>query len=207
MIAGAVITAAGRSSRMGAFKPLLKIGDVSAAQRIISTIHAAGIRDIVLVTGNKAEELESDLKRHDVIFLRNDMYEQNEMFDSVKIGLDYLKDKCGKILITPVDVPLFSEETVRTLLRSDANAAIPQHDNKSGHPIVVSGGIIFDILGYDGAGGLRGAITRFSKDTKYIEVNDSGILFDMDTPEDHAAIVRMHLSKTVSDAVSDEGAK
>ena len=75
MTEGAIIVAAGKSSRMGSFKPLLKIGDVSVTERVISNFHVAGIRNIVLVTGNNAEELENSLKHPDVVFLRNDLYE------------------------------------------------------------------------------------------------------------------------------------
>ena len=42
------------------------------------------------------------------------------MFDPVKIGLRCLPDKCDKVLFTPVDVPLFTAKTVRTILDSGA---------------------------------------------------------------------------------------
>ena len=48
---GAVIVAAGMSSRMGDFKPMLNIGSISIAQRIVATFHQAGVSKIVVVTG------------------------------------------------------------------------------------------------------------------------------------------------------------
>jgi CTP:molybdopterin cytidylyltransferase MocA len=51
MKTGAVIVAAGMSSRMHDFKPLLKIGSITIVQRIIATLQQAGVDLIVLVTG------------------------------------------------------------------------------------------------------------------------------------------------------------
>jgi len=192
MIVGAVIAAAGKSSRMGAFKPLLDIGGLPAARRIIQSFRTAGVMDIVLVTGCRAGELEDSLRDLDITCLRNDLYEYNEMFESVKIGLEYAKDKFGKIFITPVDAPLFLPETVSALIDSDAGITIPLYQGKTGHPVIMKGDTAGDILSYNGAGGLRGAIAKLSPArVSRIEVSDSGILYDMDTPDDYAAIVSM----------------
>ena len=189
---GAVIAAAGKSSRMEAFKPLLKIGALSAAEHVIKNLHAAGVVDIVLVTGHNAKELESSLQHPDLVFLRNDAYESNEMFDSIKLGLEYLKDKCRKILVSPVDVPLFEAGTARELMKSNISVAIPLFENEPGHPIVIDCGVVPYILEYNGRGGLRDAITNLALDVEFIQVSDKGVLFDMDTPADYEALVKMH---------------
>ena len=105
---GAVIVAAGMSSRMGDFKPMLNIGSISIAQRIVATFHQAGVDRIVVITGYNAQQLERHLSNSGLIFLRNVDYETTQMFDSAKIGLRYLQDKCDRILFTPVDIPLFT---------------------------------------------------------------------------------------------------
>ena len=46
---GAVIVAAGMSSRMGDFKPMLNIGAISIAQRIVATLRQAGAQHIVYI--------------------------------------------------------------------------------------------------------------------------------------------------------------
>jgi len=189
---GAVITAAGKSSRMGSFKPLLKIGSFTAAEHVIRNLRAAGISDIVLVTGNSAENLEKSLKHLGVVFLRNDMYEHNEMFDSVKIGLNYLKDTCDRIFLTPVDVPLFTSETVKLLLACKANIGIPVYKKETGHPVILDSDAVKMILTYSGGGGLRDAIANLSLGIEYIETRDQGILLDMDTPADYEKLVQLH---------------
>lgn len=93
MQTAALIVAAGMSSRMGDFKPMLSIGSISIAQRVVATFRQAGIRRIVMVTGFNAVTLERHLSSSGVIFLRNEAYETTQMFDSVKIGLAYLRGK------------------------------------------------------------------------------------------------------------------
>ena len=61
MKAGALIVAAGMSSRMGEFKPMLNIGSISIAQRVVATFQQAGVDRIVMVTGFNASVLEHHL--------------------------------------------------------------------------------------------------------------------------------------------------
>ena len=189
---GAVITAAGMSSRMGSFKPLLKIGTLTAAEHVIQKFIAAGITDIALITVNNAQELESSLRHLDIVFLKNEMYEHNEMIDSVKIGLNYLKDICDKIIISPIDVVLFTIDTIKALLQCTANAGIPMYNGKTGHPIILDNNAVKKILHYTGDGGLRGVIANLSLEIEYIETTDQGVLYDMNTREDYDKLVQLY---------------
>ena len=199
---GALIVAAGMSSRMGDFKPMLGIGSISIAQRIIANFHRAGVSRIVMVTGYNADILERHLSGNGIIFLRNESYETTQMFDSVKIGLEYLKDKCEKILFTPVDVPLFTARTVQSLLASGADLACPVCEGKQGHPILLSSRLLPEILSDCGERGLRGAIDRCSAPLTRIEVDDPGTVLDADTPEDYSALVEYHNSQLIRPEVS-----
>ena len=125
METGAVVVAAGMSSRMGDFKPMLSIGSISIAQRVVATLKQAGAARVVVVTGYNAEELERHLASSGVVFLRNENYRTTHMFDSALIGLRYLRDKCRQVLFTPVDIPLFTSATVEALLSSGAELACP----------------------------------------------------------------------------------
>jgi CTP:molybdopterin cytidylyltransferase MocA len=176
---------------MGVFKPLLKIGSLTAIERIISSFRAASVNNIVIITGNNAQELENSLKDSKIVFLRNTLYEHNEMLDSLKIGFDYQKEKCDKIFITPVDVPLFSSDTVKALLNCKTDVGIPAYEGRTGHPIILGSGAVTRILKYSGNGGLRNAITELSLELEYIETGDQGILYDMNTQEDYAGILNL----------------
>lgn len=202
MQTAALIVAAGMSSRMGDFKPMLNIGSISIAQRVVATFHQAGIRKIVMVTGFQAVTLERHLSGSGIIFLRNDRYETTQMFDSVKIGLDYLKDKCDRVLFTPVDIPLFTASTVHALLDSGSLLACPVCQGQTGHPILMGAPLFDKILSDCGQQGLKGAVERCGTVMQKVPVNDPGTLHDADTPADYSALVDYHNSQLVRPVVS-----
>lgn len=204
---GAVIVAAGMSSRMGDFKPMLNIGSISIAQRIVATFHQADVTKLVMVTGYNALTLERHLANNGVIFLRNENYETTQMFDSAKIGLEYMRDKCEKVLFTPVDIPLFTANTVTTLLNSGAELACPVCDGKTGHPILISSAIIDKLLADSGERGLQGAISRCGVEMTQVEVSDQGVLHDADTPDDYKALLQYHNKQLIRPVVNVSLAK
>jgi molybdate transport repressor ModE-like protein len=197
MRTAAVIVAAGMSSRMGKFKPMLNIGSISIAQRIIATLQQAGVTKIVVVTGYNADALERHLSKSGVIFLRNENYRTTQMFDSAKIGFSYLRNKCSSVLLTPVDIPLFTACTVSTLLDSGAELACPVCGGQRGHPILLSAAVIGKILSDSGEDGLQGAISRCGAPMTLVEVDDSGILHDADTPDDYRILLDYHNSQLI----------
>ena len=197
MQTAALIVAAGMSSRMGDFKPMLNIGSISIAQRIVANFHQAGVDKIVMITGYNATTLERHLSGMGIIFLRNENYETTQMFDSAKIGLEYLKDKCDRILFTPVDIPLFTSATVRTLVESGEALACPVCKGQQGHPILIASRLVEAIVSDRGEGGLQGAIERCGCEMHNIEVQDAGILHDADTPEDYRTLLNMHNQQLV----------
>ena len=199
---GALIVAAGMSSRMGDFKPMLNIGSISVAQRVVATLSQAGVSKIVMVTGYNATALERHLAGNGIIFLRNENYEKTQMFDSAKIGLEYLRDKCDRVLFTPVDVPLFTAKTVKALLEADGPLAVPVCAGEQGHPILISASLIGEILSDSGEMGLRGALERCSAPMQRIEVEDLGTIQDADTPEDFSRLLEYHNSQLVRPVVS-----
>lgn len=192
MSIGAVIVAAGMSSRMGDYKPMLNLGNISIAQRVITALQQGGVDKIVVVTGYRAEELEHHLSKCGAVFLRNEKYETTDMFFSASLGLSYLKDKCEKVLFTPVDIPLFSPVTVSALLSCNTPLAYPSYRGITGHPILLTQEVIDKILDDSGDGGLKGALERCGIAPTMVDVDDSGILQDADTPEDFAALLQLH---------------
>jgi len=202
MQTAALIVAAGMSKRMGEFKPMLSIGSISIAQRVIATLQQSGVSKIVMVTGYNATALERHLSGNGVIFLRNDHYETTQMFDSVRICLRYLKGKCDRVLFTPVDVPLFTAGTVKAILDSGAALACPMCEGKQGHPILIAEPLIQEILLDCGEQGLKGAMDRCSEPLVRIDVEDPGTIRDADTPEDYASLVDYHNSQLVRPVVN-----
>lgn len=167
---GGVIAAASKKNSL----PLLQVGTIPVVKRLVISFQQAGIFPIVIVTGTDEHEVKYQLSSYGVIFIRNENYEQPELFESVKIGLEYLQGKCERVIFTPVNVPMFTAETVRNLLAADSEIVIPSYNNAGGHPIVLSHSVIPDILAFVGEGGLRAATASMPERRVFIPVDDPG---------------------------------
>lgn len=192
MQTAALIVAAGKASGEDSKNPMFMMGSISVTQRIIATFHQAGINRIAVVTGYRAEEVERHLANNGVIFLRNAEYADTQMFDSAKIGLRYLKDKCDRILFTPADIPLFTAETVRCLNECNALLASPVCGETCGHPTLISASLVGELLADTGKGGLEGALSRCSVPLSRIPVQDKGILDGAGSREQYSALLNAH---------------
>ncbi len=189
---GAVITAAGLSSRMKAFKQTLPIGGKSMAEHVVSRFKAVGADPIVVVTGYRKEEVKNALENSQVTFLDNPDYETTEMFDTVRIGLDYIRGLCDRVFLTPVDVPLFSVETLRREIGTEGAVIIPEESGVTGHPVLIDTAVLPAILAYSGDGGLRGALENSGAEKIYVSVRDQGAMLDADTQDDYQMLLHYY---------------
>ncbi len=186
---GAVVAAAGLSSRMGDFKPLLPFDGVTVIERCVANLRAAGASALVVVTGHRAEELAARLR--DVTLVHNPLYAETQMFDSLRLGLRALPADGDTILLTPGDVPLVEPETVRALLAAKAGFACPVCAGRRGHPVALDGRYRDAVLRYAGDGGLRGAVAALGIPMTEVEVADEGMSRDLDTPADYREVLEM----------------
>jgi CTP:molybdopterin cytidylyltransferase MocA len=187
---GAVVVAAGRSSRMGAFKPLLPFLGSTVAGTVVSTLCSAGVeaKNVVVVTGREPERLTAALGP-DIKYVHNAAYASTPMFASARLGLmeaslAEASHRAGRLFFTPADSPLFTRETLLRLLESAARIVIPTHFGLPGHPVLLDARVVPEILGHS-EGTLREAIEACGP-AEYVEVPDPGVLLDMDTPPDYA---------------------
>jgi len=193
---GVLITAAGMSKRMGEPKQLKKIGEYTFLQHILRRFSLIHPEEIVVITGYHAEETKASVKEYPVTFLHNNNFATTQMFDSVKIGLQYLKDRCDRFFFTPVDVPLFDENKLPEELSHKEDVILPVCNGKIGHPVLIRSSCIPQLLEYQGNRGLKGALDELRKDQiYYLSGNDASGVMDADTPEDYEKLMRMYHQK------------
>ena len=124
---GAVILAAGYSSRMGSFKPELQIGGKTVIARLIASFYDAGIKDIVVVSGHNREVLQSLIRGFDVTESYNENFPKG-MFTSIQAGVRKTDRTLRGFFLIPVDCPLLEKETVYDLVREikdDSSFIVP----------------------------------------------------------------------------------
>ncbi len=197
-----LILAAGFSTRMKRFKPLLPLGHfASVLARVVALWRSAGVEDLVVVSGHRAEEVEAEALRLHCTAVRNPRPEEG-MFSSVLTGLRFLNEASVPPLWTgvlPVDIPLIAPQTIRTLLveaerfggpetekgtgTEAADCLLPECSHKTGHPPLLHRRALPRILAYGGEGGLRGAMEGLV--TVRVPVEDGFLNTDLDTPADY----------------------
>ena len=189
-----VISAAKKLNRSEQTDNLLQIGSISAIKRIVLTFQVAGIDPIVIITGHDSDIIERELCDYGVIFLHKDNYEQCQLFQLAKLGMEYLQGKCDRVMFTPIDIPLFSPDTLEKMMACEEKAVSPSYQQKIGHPTLIAADIIPLLLSYHGEGGMPGALEEYEITRRIVEVDDAGIIEDTDHLEYKSELIRKHNS-------------
>ncbi|NLW79120.1 MAG: nucleotidyltransferase family protein [Ruminococcaceae bacterium] len=187
-----LVLAAGMSSRMGAFKPLLPLGGKTVIECTVDSLLAGGAAQVTVVLGRRAPDVAALLQKRyppNVLTLAvNAAYETTDMLASVKLGLRALPP-CGAFFLLPGDIPAVAPATCQALVQhrnaTGARVVFPVYRGKEEHPPLVAAGCIKTILEYAGEGGLRGVWRQFAGQTARLPVNDIGCAMDTDTPADY----------------------
>ena len=182
-----LILAAGYSSRMGSFKPLLPIGNKPALEIIIDNYKGAGIAEIFIVTGFKNEELASLIEEKSAREIYNSRFEEG-MFSSIQTGVKTVDSKKFQgVLLGLVDCPLPSKETIEFILERakqeegfGEDFIIPCYQGKKGHPIYIPSKYLQEMEAYKGPMGLKGFMNLHRNRMVFLETKDEAVVLDMD---------------------------
>ncbi len=189
----ALILAAGRSSRMGECKPLLKFQGRTFLETLIGAYRSAGVWDILVVLGHRAVEVMPLLDACGVAWIVNDQYDRG-MFSSIQTGVKSLRADCAAFFLQPADMPLIRPETLSCLLtarRSDpACIFYPCRNGRRGHPPLIPVSLIPAIETFDEPGGMRALLSRYGDLAQNVETPDPGILTDIDTACDYDSLTQ-----------------
>ncbi|MCU6599567.1 nucleotidyltransferase family protein [Peribacillus frigoritolerans] len=183
----AIVLAAGYSSRANAFKMTLPMGQMSVLEQTISKFEGLCSR-VIVVAGFQAEIIQEVIVKiisenaysFQIKFVYNENFDQG-MFHSIQKGCNEVN--APTFFITPGDCPLVKKETVQLLAKHKGNVVIPSFDYKGGHPIKLSSEVKQKILETNPEGNLRVVLDGYEK--QYMNVDDAGVLMDVDTPEDY----------------------
>ena len=185
---GALILAAGYSSRMAGFKPLLEIGGKTLLEHAVGLFKNAGVDEIVTVLGHRSADLlpvvEAACSRH---VLNSNFH--NGMFSSIQVGVKELKNACEAFFLLPVDIPFVRPATLRQLQdafnkNSSALVCYPQYKSRRGHPPLIDSCLINEILAAAGTENMRSLLKKYEKKAVTVAVADPFVRMDADTPED-----------------------
>ena len=184
---GAIVLAAGASSRMGSPKLLLNWGEKSVIQHIVHTLNEAHIIKILVVTGWYHDQISSELGSTKAQIIYNTQWKTGKMLSSIKVGLSVLPEKTEAVLICLGDIPGISVEVISSLIATyhqfPNSLIIPEHRGELGHPVLIPHDYWPEIRDLHSPIGLRALMLHHEAMIKRVSVDSPGILLDIDTPE------------------------
>jgi CTP:molybdopterin cytidylyltransferase MocA len=188
----AIILAAGRSQRMGAFKPLLAFGATTVIETCIANIRGGGVGTIVVVIGEgpRAEALRDRLQNSDVTIAVNP-HPESEMGASIAYGVRALSATTRAVIINPVDHAAVPAKVVGTLIdewKKGAPLVKPTWNERGGHPVLIDLAFRDELLNLDPDGGLKTFFDRHRDQAMRVGVDSNYIARDMDTWDDYRAL-------------------
>ena len=190
----AIILAAGESRRMGKPKALCRWKDGTFLDAVVAYFRQAGIHRIGVVLGKYAEEIQEYGVPDGVDVWVNHDYKLGQ-FSSLQTAIRQQDPTMAGAAIALVDHPAVQATTVSLLLSAfDQHTDYivkPIHQGRGGHPIIIGRDWWEEIVGVDLTAKdtdmptvtLRDIISRRKEKVIHVNVDDPGILLDIDTPE------------------------
>ena len=182
----AVVIAAGESSRMGRFKPLLQWDGLPMIEFQISSLFEAGVTEVVVVVGHNHESIVGNISSLGAKYVINEYYRDGKT-TSIKAGISSISPDCEEILLLAVDQPRPPDiiaNIISSHLQSNALITSPVYQDRGGHPIMVSSSLRPDLgLITESRQGIREIFQSHSDDIHRIKIDNPIICLDLNNFE------------------------
>lgn len=184
----AIILAAGTSTRMGRAKQLLPLGETTVLAHTLENVRSAGLDETVLVLGASAEAIRRHLPQALIKIVVNDAYAQG-MASSLREGLSHVDPRSGAALIILGDQPFIQPQTLHQIVKayrkSGAQIVIPSYQGNRGNPVLLDRSVFSEVMALEGDTGCRAIFSNHLDAIFKVEVEDPGILLDIDSQDDY----------------------
>lgn len=192
---GALILAAGRSTRMGSANKLL--AEVEGAPMVVRAIDAALASQAgkaVVVTGHDAERVATAIAGRDVTVVHNPDYAAG-MSTSLHRGLAAFDDSVDGVIVCLADMPRVTAATLDRLIAAfnpvEGRAiCVPTWNGKRGNPVLWAKRFFPEMAEIHGDTGARHLIGEHGDLVCEVAMADDAVLIDVDTPEALTAVNR-----------------
>ncbi|HXE96998.1 MAG TPA: nucleotidyltransferase family protein, partial [Dongiaceae bacterium] len=188
------------SRRMGSCKQLLPLGGSTVISRCVEALCTGGASSILVVVAEEGNGVAEAVQGFPVRIVVN-QEKDGDMASSVRAGRDALTEETSGVIVSLCDYPLVSAGTITGLIArhrdSPGRIIIPRHGERRGHPLLFPRTVLNE-LADDRT--LRDLVRRDPGRICCHDVDDPGVLVDMDTPDDYRRIRVMmerfdHVSK------------
>ncbi len=184
----AVVTAAGSAERFGGKKLLAPIDGEPLLDHTIRSLLEGGVSEVIVVVGTDARrELERDVNAMNDPRVRpvENPDPTRGMFSSIQAGVATANGDA--LVVLPGDMPYVRAETVRAVIakyREGRAIVAPRYNGKRGHPVVMPLSLRDEIAATAPTANLHEVIKHHQDERVDLEVEDPGVVRDVDTPAD-----------------------
>lgn len=190
---GAVVLAAGRSTRFGSPKVLARLRDIELVRHVIDRLVVAGVSEIVVTAGEHAASIEAAASGS-IARIVPAPASTTGMSDSLIAGVNALSEDCAAFLVALGDQPLIDPALIGMLRAawegSNAAAVVPVfRGGVRGHPVLFDISMRRFLRELRGDQGARELLDAMAERVLFLQV-DAEAPLDVDTPEDLAALER-----------------
>lgn len=182
-----ILLAAGESRRMGYPKPLLEI----RGRSFLATLAQAMLESVarlIVVVGAYADAVRCAVPGDSrIVVVENPGYLRGQL-SSIKVGLNAVGGEAAGAIVHLADHPLVRAATFATLIEeywhSRKPIVIARYKDRRGHPVLFERALFAELQAAPEDQGARVVVSADPGRVAYVELDDPGIVMDLDTPED-----------------------
>jgi len=186
-----VVLAAGAGSRYQGTRHKLseKLGRDSVLVRTLRNAIASEMSVVLVISEALVSEARGLVAPEDMVVVDARSQTGWGMGDSIAAGVSQHSSATGW-LVLPADMPLVKPSSLRAVADAldQQPIAFAQHRGRRGHPVGFAAELFSELVMLKGDEGARRLLARYP--TAAVELDDPGVLFDIDTVDDLAAAQR-----------------
>ena len=191
----AILLAAGSSRRMGAHnnKLLLPWHERTIVASTAANLLAAGLKEVIVVTGYEAPKIIDALKCLPLQFTHNPAFDDG-MTSSIQTGVreahgdGYMICLADMVLISPAEYAQLASAWEQQYLLDPYCIGIPEYRGEKGNPVIFPAALRVSILSHPEKEGCRELVRHNQSHQLHIDMPYDHILRDIDRPEDYALL-------------------
>ncbi len=191
----AIVLAAGASRRMGRPKLELELGGMTLVERSVQNLLDASVDRVRLVVPPGSALGPRALAPTKSLEVIRNPDRDGGISSSLRVGLRGLPNATRVVLVALADKPLVKPETIRKLVdvfeEGDAKVVYPVYRGQQGHPVLWDAALVDELSGVEGDRGAKSMLAAHRFEALAVPLDDAGVCFDIDTPEDYALALEL----------------
>ncbi|HXE76203.1 MAG TPA: nucleotidyltransferase family protein [Candidatus Xenobia bacterium] len=192
-IAG-IVLAAGASSRMGEDKALLRWGNYTFLEHLMTALKTAGAAPLRAVLGANAAEVQKRIHYGAGEVVVNPAWDRG-MLSSLLAGLDSLPREVEAAVICLVDHPCVSSRLIQTLLErfraSRKPIVLPTYQGRRGHPVLFAATLFEELRTAPPEVGARHVVRQHAAEVLEVPTDEEGVVLNINDPAAYEKVLQM----------------